>query len=299
MNINTLDLNLLRVFAALYHERNVSRAAGRLALTQPAVSNALMRLRRACDDPLFVRTRSGMAPTTLAESLAEPILKAMDTLERGLGRPAGFDPSTSVRTFRLLMSDVGEGMILPSLLSVLQQTAPGIGIEAIRLPHASYSEALEQGQTDLAIGNLTMLHQGFYQQRVLEDRYFCVVQKGSRPSDEPLSLREFLDRRHVVTEAGNADTLVDAALSARRAKRKVALRVTHYHIVADVVARTSLMAVLPEHAIRDPGSIQALPPPFPIPTADVRQFWHSRFHTDPANRWLRSIIAALPLDRSL
>lgn len=295
MNIKNFDLNLLRVFAAVYEQRSVSLAAQAVGLSQPAMSNALLRLRRACNDRLFVRTRLGMEPTALADRLAGPMREALETIEVALGSSLGFDPASSDRKFRLLMSDVGEAVILPRLIDVLARQAPEITLDALRLNHEAYADALASGEADLAIGNLQFLKQGHYQQRLFTDRYFCVVRKGHPLTDGGADLEAYLAARHIATAAGNADTLVDAALSRQHMRRKIALSVTHYHVAATVAAHTDLMVALPEHAIPITDALHVMPLPLEVPAAIVRQFWHRRFHDDPANRWLRTRIAALKL----
>lgn len=295
MNINTFDLNLLRVFTAVYEVRNVSRAAVVTGLSQPAVSNALQRLRRVCDDPLFVRTRTGMEPTALAMSLAEPVRRALDILQNCLSNPAGFEPGRSDRVFRLLMSDVGEVIVLPKLMDALQKVAPGIRIEALQIPHENYPGALESGQADLAIGNLAMLKGGFYQRVLFSDNYMCIARKNHPLVGKRPTLKDYLALSHVVTTAGSTEGLVEKALARRRQHRIVKLKVTHYHVAATIVANTDLVATVPENAVMGLKNLQMFELPFPLVHAQVRLFWHRRAHQDPANQWLRGFIAGLPL----
>ncbi|MGH8845837.1 MAG: LysR family transcriptional regulator [Polaromonas sp.] len=294
MNINTFDLNLLRVFTAVHELRNVSRAAIAIGLSQPAMSNALQRLRRICDDPLFVRTRGGMEPTALAASLADPVRQALDILQNCLSNPAGFDPARSDRLFRLLMSDVGEVIVLPKLMDALQRTAPAVRIEALQSPHENYPAALESGQADLAIGNLTTLRGGFYQQLLFSDSYICIARKNHPLIGKQLTLKDYLMLSHVVTTAGSAESMVEKAL-ARRQHRIVRLKVTHYHVAATIVANTDLVATVPENAALGLKNLQIFELPIRVTQAQVRQFWHRRAHGDPANQWLRAFIANLPL----
>lgn len=296
MNIKNFDLNLLRVFVAVYEQRSVSRAAHVIGLSQPAMSNALLRLRRACNDRLFVRTRLGMEPTALADRLAGPMREALETIEAALGDSLGFDPAVSDRKFRLLMSDVGEAVILPRLSDALAQDAPGLTLYALRFQHDAYADALASGEADLAIGNLQFLKPAHYQQRLFTDRYFCVVRRGHPLAEAgDVDMSAYLAARHIATTVGNADTLVDAALSRLHVRRRVALSVTHYHVAATVAGQTDLVVVLPEHAIPVTDALHVMPLPFSVPPALVRQFWHRRFHDDPANRWLRTRIASLAL----
>jgi DNA-binding transcriptional LysR family regulator len=293
MNINTLDLNLLRVFIAMYKERNVSRAATAIGLTQPAMSNALLRLRRTCNDELFVRTNLGMNPTALAEHLSGPVREAFDLLSNALETPFGFDPASSSRVFRLLMSDVGESIVLPQLVDTVTRTAPDVCIEAVQIPHDLYASTLEAGSADLAIGNLPFLKSGFFQQRLFDDEYCCIARKKHRKISETLTLQDYVQLEHLRVSSGNAESVVDSEIARRRLRRKIAVVVTHYHTAAEVVATTDLVAIVPRNFVADPGKLRVLSLPFDIAHAKVRQFWHKKVNHDPANRWLRQTIAGL------
>lgn len=296
MNINTFDLNLLRIFAAIYAERNVSRAALATGLSQPAMSNALMRLRKTCSDVLFVRTTQGMEPTALADELIGPVRQALAILQNSLEKPYGFDPQESERTFRILMSDAGESAVLPRLMTVVLREAPNVHIEAVRCPNEQYARALQSGEADLAIGNLAFLKSGFYQQRLFGDPYCCIARKRHPMIGGKLSLQQYLQAQHVSISTGNADELVERALAKRRMKRNVILRVTHYHVAVDIVEGTNLVATVPRNAAHNARGLQVLPIPLKIPAADVRQFWHRRSHKDPANQWLRGMLARLEFE---
>lgn len=293
MNIKTFDLNLLCVFAAIFAERSVSRAASTVGLSQPAMSNALLRLRKTCSDPLFVRTTSGMEPTALARALIVPVRQALGILQECLDHPLGFDPLRSDRAFRLLMSDAGELAVLPALTAALRKWAPNVVIEAVRIPHGQYAEALQNGAVDLAIGNLPFLKAGFYQTRLFEDPYCCIARRGHPLARGGLDISKYLQARHVSIATGNADELVDRALTRSRLVRSIKLRVTHYQVAVDIVAATDLFAAVPLNTTYRARSIEVLPLPMKIPAADVRLFWHRIAHKDPANQWLRSVVSSL------
>src|SRR5438477_8498425 len=154
MNLQDVDLNLLRVFDAVLHEGGVTAAAGRLRLTQPAVSNALARLRKLFGDPLFVRTQSGMDPTPFARELADPVRQALALLESALAHGPGFDPASATRAFRFYMSDLGQIEFLPPLIERMQQRAPGVRLEAVALEVDGIAASLASGTLDLAVGFL-------------------------------------------------------------------------------------------------------------------------------------------------
>lgn len=295
MNIKNFDLNLLRVFVVVYRLRSVSRAADAIGLTQPAMSNALRRLREQCGDPLFTRSGRSMVPTVLANSLFAPLEAALAGIESSFAHVGDFRPESSTRTFRLLMSDVGEMVVLPRLMRALAAAAPGVSIEASRLPHADYAPALRSGQADLAIGNIGFLHTGFYQQHLFDDRYFCIARNGHPDLGGKLTLGRYLAQGHVVSTAGSTDALVEEALAARRQRRDVKLTVTHYHRCAAIVMQSDLIATVPGNAVMGMDGLQTYALPFRMPQARVRQFWHRRAHTDAAHKWLRQLIAQVIL----
>lgn len=297
MNIQTFDLNLLKVFAAIYAERNVSRAGPAVGLSQPAVSNALQRLRKTCSDPLFVRVAGGVEPTALAEALAGPVRQALTDLERALESGLAFDPARVDRQFRLLTSDVGETTVLPRLMERLAIEAPGVSVEAERIPHQAYREALQDGRADLAIGHLDFLKAGFYQQRLFNDSYCCIAAAGHPKWRGRIGLSQYVEADHIYVTSGNADSQVDKELARKRRRRTIRLRVTHYHTAVEVVATSALVATVPRRAVAGAKGIQTFPVPFALNAAEVRQFWHRRVHQDPGNRWFRNMLLSLELDR--
>jgi len=288
MNINTLDLNLLRVFHALECERHVSRAAISIGITQSAMSNALIRLRRHFNDELFTRSQSGMMPTALAERLASPIGEALFVLSNAFESPFEFVPESSTRVFRLLMSDAGEAAILPSLISAVRKVAPQVRIESAQIPHDQYVQALESGAADLAIGNLPFLDTGFHQRRLFDDEYCCISSGDAAPE---LTVEEYLEREHVRVNTGNGDLLIDNELTKIRARRRIALAVQHYHTAVEVVSKTGLVAIVPSSCLPETSRIKIHRPPFDLKKARVRQFWHKKVNHEPGNQWLRQTIA--------
>ncbi len=291
MNIRTLDLNLLRAFAAIYLERNVSAAARRESLSQPAMSNALTRLRRGFDDELFIKTPQGMEPTALARQLIRPVNEALTILKNGLESRQQFDPQTADRCFKLLMSDAGESSMLPSLMRRLGSSAPRISFEVVKLPHDKYAETLQAGTVDLAIGNLPFLKSGFERCHLFDDPYCVIVRKDHPLLLKPLTLADFANSGHVAVATGKADALVDQHLSKRRLKRNVRLTVSHYHVAVDVVAGSDLLATVPQMIASAAKGVGVQVLPIKLPSAAVLMVWHSVVHQDAANQWLRSTIS--------
>lgn len=303
MDLNDLDLNLLRVFHQLMLERRVSAAADSLGMSQPAVSGALKRLRELLDDDLFLRTGRGMQPTPLSEQLAEPVAAALATLRAALSRPAHFDPATAQRHFQLSLTDIGEIYFLPPLLARLNEVAPGIGITTVRNTHGSLKEQMESGRVDLAIGLLPQLQGNFFRQRLFRQPYVLALRK-----DHPLARRkslgveDFRASEHVVVVAsGTGHGEVDRVLERKKVLRKVRLSVPHFVAVGHILEATDLVATLPERLaqrLTKPFGLRILPHPVKLPDAAIDLFWHAAMHRDPAHQWLRRTLFELFADRA-
>jgi DNA-binding transcriptional LysR family regulator len=297
MNVTDLDLNLLRAFDAVLRDGSVTAAAERLGLSQPALSNALSRLRRLLGDRLFMRTAGGMRPTPFAQQLAAPVRQALDLIHTTLLRQPGFDPRTSQRSFRIQLSDVGEIVFLPPLLERLQRDAPGVRIETQHLPQDEVSDALASGEIDLAVGFLPELFAGVVQKRLFRDRYVCLVRADHPRIGSRLTLAQFLAATHVlVSSRGSAHEIVEQTLRNKGLQRRIALRVPHFTVVPMILARTDHMVIVPEGlvgAISPFGRFKSLKPPVDIPALDVKVHWHERFDQDPGMTWLRGLIVDL------
>jgi DNA-binding transcriptional LysR family regulator len=297
MNVATLDLNLLRVFDAVLQSRSVTGAAGRLGLTQPAVSNALGRLRQAFGDALFLRTPQGMEPTPYARELAEPVRRALTLLESALAHAPGFDPATSARSFRFYMSDLGQIEFLPPLLERVRRVAPGVRLEVPVLEPEHVADALASGSLDLAVGFLPALGPPLRRQALFRDPYLCLMR-----ADHSISLltrKRFVEASHVLVTYRGGHRVVEEALERAGAAQRIVLRVPHFTVVPMVLERTDLILTLPARVARvfeQRGRLKAMPPPVPVPPAEVAVHWHERFDADAGNRWLREQLASLFAD---
>jgi DNA-binding transcriptional LysR family regulator len=295
MNIQSLDLNLLRVFDAVLHERNVSAAAARLRLTQPAVSNALGRLRGALGDPLFVRTASGMEATPFARGVAEPVRQALALLETALAHGPGFDAATATRAFRFYMSDVGQVEFLPPLVERVQRIAPGVRLEAVAVDLEEIADALGRGVIDVAVGFLPGLGAPTVRRALFRDPYLCLM-RADHPI-ERLTRKRFLEASHaLVTYRAGGHRVIEEALEQAGAGPRIALRVPHFTVAPMVLERTDLILTLPARVARvyeRLGRFKSLPPPIPIPQAEVAVYWHERFTADSGNGWLRQQLVEL------
>lgn len=297
MNVGEFDLNLLRAFDAVLRDGSVTAAGERLGLSQPAMSNALSRLRRLLDDPLFVRTPSGMRPTPFAQRLAAPVRQALDLIQTTLSQQAAFDPRTSQRSFRLQLSDVGEIVFLPALLERLEREAPGVRVDTEQLPQDEVSEALAAGEIDLAVGFLPGLAAGVVSKRLFRDRYVCVVRADHPRVGSRITLAQFLAASHMLVSArGSAHEIVEQTLRNKGLTRRIALRVPHFTVVPMILARSDHMVIVPEglmRAIARFGRFKSLKPPVDIPALDVKVHWHERFGRDPGIAWLRGVLLEL------
>ena len=300
MNIRDVDLNLLRVFDAVLREKSVTVAAAKLELTQPAVSNALARLRRMLDDALFVRTPEGMRPTPFAQGLADPVRQALGLVETALRRQAGFDPATSARTFRFHMSDIGEMVFLPTLIERLQRAAPGVKVEVKPLALEEIADALASGTLDLAMGALPGLAGLVHTKSLLRDPYVCLVRAGHPLAGRRLTERQFAGLAlALVSSPGSGHRAVEDALAKHGLTGRIALRVPHFTVVPVVLERTDLALTIPERVAEvyeKGGRFRSLKLPFEIPAADVGIHWHERFGRDPGNMWMRSLLVELFAD---
>lgn len=294
-----LDLMDLRIFDEIYKTRSLSRAAETVGLSQPTISIRLAQLRKHFDNPLFVRTSTGMQPTPRALELAIPIRQALDVLKAGLEPQAEFNPAGSTRAFTLLMSDIASSAFLPRLMERLRREAPGITVRVLQLSHTAYRAMLETGDADLALGHLPMLKHGFYQQLLWRHGYVCIARTGHPRIGRKLDMERYLECDHVsVAVLGPQGDPVERALARRGLKRKFVLDVPGYLVLPKIVANTDLVATVSESLLASVGvqagaqdGVRALELPFKVPATEVRQCWHGRFHHDPGNRWLRATIA--------
>jgi DNA-binding transcriptional LysR family regulator len=297
MNVADIDLNLLRVFDAIAAEGSVTVAGERIGLSQPAMSNALSRLRQLFDDPLFVRTPRGMRPTPFAQQLAQPVREALRLIQTALQQHAGFDPRSSGNTFRLFMSDIGEMVFLPGLLERIKHDAPGVKIEVVRIPIKDVHAALEAGELNLAVGFLPGLTTGMRQQSLFREHYACMLRADHPVIGTKISAKQFRQAAHVlVSYAGTGHQVIEETFIAAGLNERIAVRVPHFLVVPMILARTDLIVVVPSRVaavFAQGGHFKVLPLPLRMPSFEVRLHWHQRFHQDPANRWLRQVMTEL------
>lgn len=297
MNLRSMDLNLLLVFDAVYAERSISRAAERLHLSQPAISNALARLRNTVGDPLFERKGRGMVPTARAKTLRDPIRQALELLERGFRDDETFEYSNSRREFVIAVEDYGETIILPRFIDWLSEAAPDIHIRIRQEPSSSLTQDLREGTVDLALDYFALQNEGFTNKCVLTEDLVTLSRMSHPAIGEQLTLDTYLAQRHVViAPRRRSRPMIDLALAKRGLQRHIALTVPHFISMPVVVQRSNLLATLPRRMafiFADNFQLKAYSVPVRTPKFPVFLIWHEALENDPGHRWLRNHLIAL------
>jgi DNA-binding transcriptional LysR family regulator len=288
------DLNLLPVFVVLMEERNVTRAAERLGITQPALSNTLNRLRETFRDPLFVRERYGIRPTELAEELAPAIAQALAKLDDVILGQQDFDPLTAERLFTIAPNDYVEFVLVPAIVERLRQVAPGIRLRLTPFGSDIAETGVMSGTTAMVMGRLTDPPDNLVVQHLMDDGLACVVRSDHPEIGDSISRDEYERLKHVnMLPPGRLRAGLFQSLERQGLKREVAVSVTHFLSIPELVAVTDYCTTLPTLICRrialDPR-LKVLPPPVDLGTFPVQMAWHVRHRNDPAHRWLRGLI---------
>jgi len=300
MNFRTLDLNLLRVFDAVMAEGNLTRAAERLALTQPAVSNALKRLKDAVGEELLTRTSFGVKPTPRAEQLWPEVQAALAALRQAFA-PGEYDPQKDVANFRLAMADATAAMLMPSLVQQIEQTGALANLRVIPLTTRDPRPLLERGEVDFAVGYFpdavaNLVAQGsaspIHHERLYDSQYVCVMRRANPLAGQELTLDRFCEAHHLlVSFSGRPHGLVDQALTQLHRTRRIVLTVNQFFTAGRVVAGSDLLTVLPSTFIAATGyQDQLVQKPIPLQLAGihVEALWHMRHDRASAHQWLRA-----------
>lgn len=296
INLNRLDLNLLLTLDVLLREHNVTRAAQRLNLSQPSVSVQLARLREIFDDPLLLPGPRGMQPTVRADELREPLRQALEALERAVSPVNAFDPARASVTWRIAATDYTESAVLLPLLGTLRRDAPASRLAVFELNPGQIKRQAEQGDIDLFFHLREGAPASLHQRLLFTERYVLAGRLGHPALKHRPSLKQFCKLEHVIVspEGGGFQAATDDALAARGLTRNVVLSVPHFLFMLDALARTDLVAVLPERLVATTGALQVVDPPLDLPGFDMLMLWHERLHRDPGHKWLRQqVLAAL------
>jgi DNA-binding transcriptional LysR family regulator len=292
-----IDLKLLIVFEEVYKTGSVSKAAANIGATQPSISISLAKLRGHFNDPLFVRTSRGMEATPKADEIIKPVREAIALLRSTLARQVVFEPLTSKRKFRIAMTDISQIVMLPLLMTHLKRVAPSVSIEILHITPET-PRILESGDADLGVGFMPQLAAGFYQQMLFEQGFVCVVRKRHPRVGSKLSLAQFLAEAHiqVATPGTGHHQLLERVLKKQRIERRIALSVPSYLGVGLIVDNTDLLVIVPKRLadiLLHENEDKIVPSTDKLPCYQVKQHWHERYVSDPANMWLRSTVAQL------
>lgn len=310
MTLDHIDLNLLVYLDVLLRERNVTRAAASLGISQPALSNSLKRLRETFADPLLVRTSEGMTPTERALELQPVIHQILATIEKVVEPASSFDAASSTRVFRILTSDYGEAVLIPQVLQRISEQAPHVVLDILTPSDMSFNE-VEQGHVDLVLNRFDTMPQAFHQTTLWRDTFSCLFSVDNRLQDN-YTLGEYLDARHVwVNKTGmgagvglspkdtNRLGWVDEALRRIGEQRKIAVFTRHYQSAILMAAQKSLVATLPTRATQLEGANPALvirQPPFEVPAFEFKMAWSPLLQHNPAHQWLRRLVSDAAAD---
>ncbi|WP_428248765.1 LysR family transcriptional regulator [Ferrovibrio sp.] len=289
------DLNLLPVFLALMEERSVTRAADRLGITQPALSNALTRLRAMLHDPLFIRERYGMQPTEKAVELAPVIAAALATLDDVVLGQQDFDPAKARLQITIAPNSYVEFVLVPAIVARLRDLAPGISLRLTPYGTDIAETGVISGTTALVLGRIIDPPDNLVVQHLMQESLACVVRADHPEVGDRISRKQFEQLKHVnMLPPGRLRAGLFQALERQGLRREVAVSVTHFLAIPEMVAVTDYCATLPSLICRRLGHdtrLKVLPSPVDLGTFPVEMAWHVRYRHDPAHRWLRSLIA--------
>lgn len=293
---NPLDLNLLRVFFAIWDLRSLTAAGERLGLTQPAISHALRRLRERFGDPLFVRVANRMLPTDAAVRLHEPLDQAFELLNRTLQSGVVFDPRVTERTFRVAMSDIAEVYLLPRLITELSRISPFIRVHIVPLVPESLVSSMRSGEIDLAIGAISMSDKDLASIDIVNDRYICLVRANHPIAKSRLTRSSFSKLRFFFARTrSTVYQLAEQWLADEAVRPQIAVR-GHFTTAPEIVRHSDLAAIFPRmlaldlHRVRD---FRLLDLPFELPSMEVKVHSHSRFANDTGIKWMCQTSAAI------
>lgn len=290
-DIRTLDLNLLKTLDALLDERNVTRAAQRLSLTQPAVSGMLNRLRDYFDDPLFVRTPHGIVPTLRAREMAAPIKQILSDIDILL-KPAQFDPLTETLTFTVAATDYALKAVIVPFIAALRARAPGIRVRVVPVEPEQLTTQFEQGKIDLALLTPDSTPENLHNRPLYNEEYVCLMRHDHPDARQALTLERFCALEHVLVSYKGESFwgVTDEALAEVGRKRQIGLSVSSFLVLPDILAISEMIAVVPARLAYTDPRMHVVSPPLPIAGFTKSMAWHERTHRDAAHQWLRNLV---------
>lgn len=291
--LKKVDLNLFLVFDTIYTERNLTQAARSLSITQPAVSNALSRLRKLFNDELFIRTSRGMLPTPVADSIAQNVSGALATLNNSIMEREAFDPVVAERTYQFSMTDLAEAVVLPRLFPFFERNAPGLGLQSYYIKRNELVRQLSRGELDFAIDVPVVEDSQLFHQSLISDHYVCAMRREHPLAERELTMETYLALKHIhVSSRRKGLGQVDLALLRYKEQRRIHLRVQHYRVAAAVAQDTDLVMTVPRFlANQYELTVRSLP--FDVPPMDLHLYWHRQSDSDHSHRWLRESLLQL------
>lgn len=294
-----LDLNLLNVAVVLLDTGSVTQAAAKLGVSQPTVSAALGKLRAYFDDPLFVRSAQGMAPTPRGAEVVGAAREILRQVDERLRLVVQFEPLRRHRAFTFAMSDVGEIVFLPRIARAIAAASPETPVRSVSLRPAQLMQAMEDGEVDLAVGYFPDLKRGdFYQQRLFMHHFVCVLRAGHPIGGTQLTMGDFLALQHVVVQSeGRSQEIFESYLEAQGLTRRISVYTPHFLSIRRLIATSDMVATVP-HALgieygQPAFGLKAMQPPFSSPRIELRQHWNRKVHKDSRNIWLRKLVSGL------
>ncbi|MBS0883356.1 LysR family transcriptional regulator [Pantoea sp. JGM49] len=291
-DIRNLDLNLLKALDALLDERSVTRAAERLALTQPAVSGMLTRLRECFDDPLFTRAQRGVVPTMRALELAQPV-KAILAEVSELLQPKAFDAATAEMTIKIAATDYALRAVIVPFMAALRVQAPGIRVAVLPVNNEQLSAQFERGDIDIALITPDSAPTDLHARSLYDEEYVCLMREDHPLSAQAgLTLDSFCAQDHALVSyvGGNFKGVTDEALAAVGRSRRVTLSVCSFLVLPEILRVSDLISVVPRRLTHDLSGLKVLPPPLAIKGFNKIVVWHERTHRDAGHRWLRELL---------
>jgi DNA-binding transcriptional LysR family regulator len=292
-NIRTVDLNLLVVFDALFDERSVTRAADRLAVTQPTVSGLLKRLRQTFTDQLFLRTSHGILPTPRAEALAGPV-KDLLANAQSLVTPEAFDPATAETTIMICGSDYMQHAVISPLIEAIRKVAPKIKVLVAPRPAANtLADLFTRGEMDLCISAREVVDPDLISRLLYRDRYICVARKKHPLKARRISVKQLCAFDHLLVDptGESFSGAVDTSLSKLDSRRRVAMAVPTFHLLFDILGSDDFIAFVPERLLRKRRSdLRVFETNLALPAIEVLATWHPRLNGDAQHKWLRELL---------
>ena len=296
MDSKRLDLNLLVTLEALLVEQNVTKAAARLRLSQPAVSAQLSRLRDVFDDPLLIPAQRGMTPTAKAMELLDPLRRALDQARGIVATHRNFEPSKASLTVAIACTDYLQAAIIKPLVIELRKSAPGVRVALLNLDAQQLEAQMVRGDVDLALMTPETAPPSLRTRHLFDERYVLIGRRDHPRLRDGITVEKFAQLEHVTVSLRGGDfvTAIDSVLAALGRSRNVVLSAASFLFVAEIVSQSDFVALVPERLVHDRADkLRLMDCPFPVEGFAVGMVWHERNHGHSGQRWIRQAIVSL------